>query len=323
MRIIILMFLLGFTKVTYACHGMALVSPSVTMNSTSLQIDASSDPAAWMCGPYTMQVELSYTGTFTGTPPQGFANPAWQTFPFYHSLLNIPNYGPPQWNDGAVLEPYETIWIDFIYLCPGTTVYVRMREYVEASMSAGPWSTPLSVTIPGSPLVLSGNVFASDTILCPGDSAMLHVTHNGCSGNYSVSWLPAAGLSDPFNDSTLAAPFVATTYTVTVTDLTVNQTFSSFVTVNPDSCLQIGIDEMKNLSDADIWYNSPSQRIELSCKIPLRAVRVYSIDGKLCYSEEHLQSTQIAINAAGWKSGIYLVEALTEDKRTTVRVAVY
>lgn len=322
MRIISLFFLLGLSKITYACHGMALVSPSVTTNSSSLLIDASSDPASWMCGPYTMQVELSYTGTFTGTPPQGFSNPAWQTFPFYHSLLNIPNYGPP-WNDGAVLEPYETIWIDFIYLCPGTTVYVRMREYVEASASAGPWSTPLSVTIPGSPLVLSGNVFASDTVLCPGDSAMLHVTHNGCSGNYSVSWLPVTGLSDAFNDTTLAAPAVSTTYTVTVTDLTFNQTFSSFVTVSPDSCLQIGIDEMNNRADPDIWYSSALQRIELSCKIPLHAVRVYSVDGKLCYSEEHLQSTQVAINTAGWQSGIYLVEALTENKRTTIRVAVY
>ena len=323
MRIIILLFLLGFTKVTYACHGMALVSPSVTMNSTSLLIDASSDPAAWMCGPYTMQVELSYTGTFTGTPPQGFANPAWQTFPFYHSLLNIPNYGPPQWNDGAVLEPYETIWIDFIYLCPGTTVYVRMREYVEASMSAGPWSTPLSVTIPGSPLVLSGNVFASDSVVCPGDSAMLHVTHNGCSGNYAVSWLPVTGLSDAFNDTTLAAPAVSTTYTVTVTDLTFNQSFSSFVTVYPDSCVQTTTGELAEPPDVEIRYSTSMHTIELSGKSPLRSVHVYAIDGKMCYKDEHLQTSDATVNVADWQSGIYIVEALTGETRTIVRIAVH
>ncbi|MFM2016414.1 MAG: hypothetical protein RL007_70 [Bacteroidota bacterium] len=321
MRILLLIVLLGLSKSIYACHGMALVSPSVTMNSTSLLINASSDPAAWMCGPYTMQVELSYTGTFTGTPPQGFSNPAWQTFPFYHSLLNIPNYGPPQWNDGAVLEPYETIWIDFIYLCPGSTVYLRMREYVEASASPGPWSTPFSVTIPGTPVLLSGSIFASDTVICPGDSAQLHVTHNGCSGNYSVSWLPVAGLSDAFNDTTSAAPSMVTTYTVTVTDLTFNQTFNSLVTVYPDSCLTTNVADVQS-GIFTVLYESDYQRILVRGQTP-GSLQIYSAEGRLCYRKDETSEPELTVSTNGWSRGVYFVETVGGTQRSVQRIVVY
>ena len=239
----------------FACHGLALVSPSVTTNATNIVINANSDAASCGCGPYWLQVELSYSGSFTGAPPAS-ASPAWGSFPWYHSLLNVPNYNAANgWPDNCAIEPYTTINIPFSQLCAGSTVYVRYREYVEASASAGPWSAPATVTVPGSPTVLTGSASATNMLLCQNDSTFLSVTHNGCSGNYNVSWAPAANVPNPTGMSTWAYPTTTTTYTVTFTDVGLAQTFTSTVTVVVSPPMTINLTPTIascNQSDADI-----------------------------------------------------------------------
>lgn len=253
MRTLLLAVVLLCAQSVFACHGITLVSPSVTTNSTDIVINASSDQASCGCGPYWLQVEVSYSMSFTAAPPVS-ASPAWGSFPWFHSLLNVPNYNSANgWPDNCVIEPYTTINIPFSALCSGSTVYLRMREYVEGSSSAGPWTTMATVAVPGPAPVLSGTASASDLFLCQNDSTLLNVSHNGCSGNYNVSWSPSASVGNPSSISTYAYPAATTTYTVTFTDVVLAQTFTSTVTVvvsSPVTTTLTSTIESCNQSDA-------------------------------------------------------------------------
>ncbi|MFL5730393.1 MAG: hypothetical protein ACJ75J_12975, partial [Cytophagaceae bacterium] len=62
---------------------------------------------------------------------------------------------------------------------------------------------------------------ANSYTLCSGTSTFLGIdTIVGGSGNYSYSWTPAGSLDDATIDAPIATPNATTTYTVTVTDLT-------------------------------------------------------------------------------------------------------
>lgn len=231
MRTLLLAVVLLCAQHVYACHGIVLVSPSVTTNASGIVINASSDAASCGCGPYWMEVEMSYSMSFTGASPAPSSS-AWGTFPWFHSLLNVPGYTAANgWPDACAFEPYTTINIPFSGLCAGSTVYLRMREYVEGSASAGPWTIAASVAVPGPAPVLSGSAYSGRSLICPGDTTFVNVLHNGCSGNYTVSWSPAASVSNPSAFPTVVTPTATTTYTVTFTDVALAQTFTATVTV--------------------------------------------------------------------------------------------
>ncbi len=65
--------------------------------------------------------------------------------------------------------------------------------------------------------VLFGSANGAATI-CPGESATLNAVALGGSGTYTYSWLPLAGLTNPFSAQTGASPATTTTYTVTIDD---------------------------------------------------------------------------------------------------------
>jgi hypothetical protein len=224
----LLFLLLALPAYSWACHGLVLVNVQVTTNTTHILITAESDAASCGCGPYYMQAEVSTSMTFTGVPPAN-NSPAWGSFPWYRSLLDIPGYSAPNWTDNCVPEPYDTIAIPASIFCPGSTIYLRLREYVEGSASPGPWVT-YSAVVPGVPGPLSGFAFTTDSVVC-GDSTVISVMHNSCSGNYTINWSPSASLSNPTGSSTSAFPTATTSYTVTFTDNSNSQTFTDVVTI--------------------------------------------------------------------------------------------
>lgn len=256
MRTFLLAIVLLCAQRVFACHGITLVTPSVTTNATDIVINASSDAASCGCGPFWLQVELSYSPSgFTAAAPAS-ASPAWGAFPWFHSLLNVPGYTAANgWPDNCVIEPYTTINIPFSSLCAGSTVYVRMREYVEGSNSPGPWTIAASVSVPGPAPVLSGSAYSGRSIICPGDTTFVNVLHNGCSGSYTVSWSPSASVSNPSTFPTVVSPTATTTYTVTFTDVALAQTFTATVTVAVSPPLVISLSSTIascNQSDANI-----------------------------------------------------------------------
>lgn len=156
---------------------------------------------------------------FTGTPPTPSSNPAWNSAgQWYESTLNIPGYGPPSWLDNCVLEPYQDLVVPFAQLCPGTVYFWRMREFVEASASAGPWSATNSFVTPGLPPSAILSTTSSAYVVCPGTTIQLDATvSGGCPGaTFSYSWVPTTGLSNPNIANPTALITGPITYTITV-----------------------------------------------------------------------------------------------------------
>jgi gliding motility-associated-like protein len=228
----ILLFTLGF-KEAKACHGLALVNYSVSVGPTGVTINGSSDAATCGCGPYWMEAELTCFSSFPANTPS-CNDPAWGTFPYYRSGLNVPGYGPPNWTEQCALEPYNTLFIPFADLCQGVTYQLRVRERVcGAGGTTGPWMPVFTFTTPGNPppLVID-SVTAVNQFLCIGDSTQVNVfTTGGCTNGRIYSWSPITGVSNP----TIANPFITptqtTTYTITTLDPCSNVTDTDTITI--------------------------------------------------------------------------------------------
>jgi gliding motility-associated-like protein len=202
----------------FACHGVALVNYSVTNTGSSITVNGSSDPATCGCGPYYMEVELACfsSANFTGNAPACTAG-TWGTYPWYHSLLNVPNYtAAAGWPDNCATEPYNTVTIPFSGLCSGTTYVLRSRERVCAGTN-GPWSSTYTFTTPGTPPAYNITTNAAPSTICSGQQSVLTCTINGAggcgSGNPTITWNPG-NLSGA---TVTVTPTTTTVYTVTAT----------------------------------------------------------------------------------------------------------
>jgi gliding motility-associated-like protein len=207
-----------------ACHGVPLVGFSATTNGTSVIVNGSSNAATCGCGPYYMEVELACfsASNFTGLAPTCTAL-TWNTYPWYRSLLNVPNYSAAfGWPDNCVVEPYNPVTINFSQLCPGTTYVLRARERVCGSGSAGGWSTTFTFTTPGTAPLFTITATATPSSVCPGNPSQLLATINGSggcgSGTPIFTWTPIspagpAIVGNPIN----VTPTVTTIYQVTAT----------------------------------------------------------------------------------------------------------
>lgn len=229
--LLLLLCAVPFTR-AYACHGVALTGVSVVVSASDVTINASSDPATCGCGPYYMEVEVvPNSAAFNATVPIT-SSPAWGTAPWFHSILNIPGYGPPAWSDNCVLEPYTPIVIPFSALCTGTIYKYRMREYATGGGTPGPWTPADTFSVPGPQLSPPLTPSASPSLICSGGTTFLDAFGGGCPGTGTFTWAPTAGLSTPNAASTIATATVTTTYTITFWDANLNQTFVDSVTVN-------------------------------------------------------------------------------------------
>lgn len=220
-----------------AGHGMALVNPSFTVGATALTFTASSNAATCGGGPYWLQVELRCTaGQLTGTPPAtmqanllNWTGPGvvYNSFPWYNSLLNIPNYNFPTWNDNCTTEPYNPVIISYAGLCPGQTYFFSAREWVSGTNSVGPWTAPASFVVPGVFVPLNFNVVATPSIFCsPGSSTLSVSSITGGCGQTNLQWLPGGSTLNPI----VVSPAATTNYTALVT--TPCNTLSKVVTVS-------------------------------------------------------------------------------------------
>lgn len=155
-----------------ACHGQPLMNYVVTVGATGITINAGSNPSTCGCGPYWLQTEISCSPAFLGTQPScltqtlAFWNQVgttqYNSFPYFNSLLNVPNYTQANnWPDNCVNEAYHPTFIPFSGLCPGKVYYIRSREMVmnppwgggpgQPFPSYGTWTAPQSFTVPGTP----------------------------------------------------------------------------------------------------------------------------------------------------------------------------
>lgn len=91
-------------------------------------------------------------------------------------------------------------------------------------------SDQVSVLVSGSNMTATAS--ASPTSICLGETSQLQAQAVGGTGNFSYSWTPAIGLSNPLIANPVAHPTETTTYTCTVSDGMGSQTVTTTVTVN-------------------------------------------------------------------------------------------
>lgn len=287
-----LLALLGSASAARACHGLTLNNLTITNSGSFIAINADSDPASCGCGPYYMEVQVnSASYPFTTTVPAS-TSPAWGTMPWFHTLLNVPNYTLANgWPDNCVPEPYNQLTISFGQLCPGTAYSIRCREIPAGSGMAGPWSTPYNFTTPGIAPTLNVTCTAFPLPVCVNSSVTLSASVNGtCNGNFTFSWSPTTNLSNPNSLTTNALITGPITYVLTVTDVTAGQTASAAITIVPNPAPGISL----------------TSTIESSCNDSTGTISI-AASGSSPFTYAWTGTSQTTPTISGMPSGTYWV----------------
>lgn len=210
--------LLAYSNESKACHALALVNPQLNPITGGVEVTASSDSPTCGCAPYWMDVEVRCMGEpFDGAPfNPGFHGPL-ANYPYFQSeTMTKPN---------CVVQQYPWVDIPFTGLCPGIQYQVRMRENHHGEV--GPWTAPMTFTVPGTIDPLIGQVTSNNVNLCIGDCTTLDASVvGGCGLAPLYQW--STGETTP---SINVCPTVTTTYTVDITEQCSNLTTTESITV--------------------------------------------------------------------------------------------
>ena len=87
-----------------------------------------------------------------------------------------------------------------------------------------------TVLVQGSNMTATAS--ASPAAICLGETSQLRAQAVGGTGNFTYSWSPSIGLSNPLISNPIATPSTTTTYTCTVSDGMSTQNITTTVTVN-------------------------------------------------------------------------------------------
>ena len=240
--VLLFSFLITFSQLLKASHGLPIVNPTYTIGATGVTIAGFSDPATCGSGPYWMQTKLTCDPSlFANIPPdaclntylQNWSGPgtSFNSFPWFNSILNVPNYNlASSWPDQCVLEPYNDVFIPFADLCPGKVYYFATREVVTGSNGIGPFGAVNSFTVPGAaptctPGFISSNPATSPSSPSCGGSVLLTINPPiackekltpipGCSTCDSIVWWGPSGVIAVNTLTLMVNPTSTTTYTV-------------------------------------------------------------------------------------------------------------
>ncbi len=240
--IYIFSFLISFSQLLKASHGLPIVNPTYTIGATGVTISGFSDAATCGSGPYWMQTKLTCDPSlFANISPdaclntylQNWTGPgtSFNSFPWFNSILNVPNYNlASSWPDQCVLEPYNDVFIPFADLCPGKVYYFATREIVTASNGIGPFGAVNSFTVPGSVTTCTPGFIASNPSTSPsnpscGGGVLLTINPPmgckekltpipGCSTCDSIVWWDPSGVIAVNTLTVMVNPTSTTTYTV-------------------------------------------------------------------------------------------------------------
>ena len=123
----------------------------------------------------------------------------------------------------------------------------------------GGCSSTDEVTIHINGSAMTVNASADPPSICQGGSTQLVANAGGGTGNFTYSWTPTTGLSNPNIYNPIASPSQTTTYTCHVSDGQTSQDVTVTVTVN-DIIVE---DEYMTICPSDVyhWHNTPYSEV--------------------------------------------------------------
>ena len=123
----------------------------------------------------------------------------------------------------------------------------------------GGCSSTDEVTIHINGSAMNVNAYADPSSICQGGSTQLVANAGGGTGNFTYSWTPTTGLSNPNIYNPIASPTQTTTYTCHVSDGQTSQDVTVTVTVN-DIIVE---DEYMTICPSDIydWHGTPYSEV--------------------------------------------------------------
>lgn len=111
------------------------------------------------------------------------------------------------------------------------------------------------------PATLTSVAYTLENNLCSGDTTQMVVNISGGSGDFTIQWSPATGLSHPNLRQTDAYPETTTVYTVAVTDNLTGVSMSHQImivvkeTPPAPEIVQAGLTLMSDAASGNQWYN--------------------------------------------------------------------
>lgn len=182
-KITVLFFIFYASNVSEAkaCHAVALVNPTLTEVPGGVEFNASSSSVTCGCtNIYWIDIEMRFSCEAFDPGP---LNPG-----HYGPEFSYPHYQSAQMNKpGCQQIPYPTTFVSYDDLCPGVEYKVRYQENHNGDW--GGWSQDFTFTVPGDPIPLTGDIFASTEAICIGDPVDLEFDHiDGCTDGLDYLW---------------------------------------------------------------------------------------------------------------------------------------
>lgn len=216
--------------------------------------------------------------------------------------VNASNYTNLVWNDNQTASTITTTITDSFYAV--------------ASNTCGPVnSNTINVTINSKP-TLSVSTTNSVVPLCVGQTATLTV-----SGADSYNWNSGFLIGD----TVVVAPTSTTIYTVVGTDTVTGCSNTTTLTQNVSACT--GVKNANEKSEIGKIYPIPATdvlNIELlnindNSKM---TVNIYSIQGKLVFNATYDNSDKLTFDVSNFESGMYILEVVSENYKSTKNIIV-
>ena len=127
---------------------------------------------------------------------------------------------------------------------PTTTALTGNTTYTLSVMDGNNCSNTDDITIAVSSNVLTVTATSSPAAICVGGTSTVTAVPNGGSGTYTYSWTSIpAGYTNSGTDTIIVSPTTTTTYTVAVSDGTLNASSSDTVVVNAAPVANAGTDQ--------------------------------------------------------------------------------
>lgn len=86
------------------------------------------------------------------------------------------------------------------------------------------------------------------------------------------------------------------------------------------SCSPLGIEEFGNANEILVYPNPSRSHITIESKIPIQAVQIYDLLGRLVKQQHEVDASQTSFNLTGMEKGVYFIRIEANGKMQTIKL---